>query len=210
MVHYVRIPVVHGSVTRSAYRGRIRPTRTEFDPAPRWALSSPKKRWCVCLNLDLGLTTKSKSSVRTGATSCRERQPLPTLAGFEFIAEYVASRSRTNSPSSMLRETSAARITAASTSIGASAAPAQQPADRRERQNDGRNSEANPQEAHRRFHRSRDEDVLPTKTAGREDDRKARGFPNQGRPERDRPRRPQGRRRAAGAQLKCRADGVCS
>ena len=70
--------------------------------------------------------------------------------------------------------------------------------------------EANPQEAHRRLHRSRDEDVPPTKTAGREDDRKARGFPNQGRPERDRPRKPQGRRRAAGAQLKCRADGVCS
>ena len=49
----------------------------------------------------------------------------------------------------MLRETSAFRTTAASTSIGASAAPAPQPADRRERQNDGRNSEANPQEAHR-------------------------------------------------------------
>ena len=49
----------------------------------------------------------------------------------------------------MLRETSASRTTVASTSIGASAAPAPQPADRRERQNDGRNSEANPQEAHR-------------------------------------------------------------
>ena len=49
----------------------------------------------------------------------------------------------------MVRETSASRTTAASTSIGASAAPAPQPADRRERQNDGRNSEANPQEAHR-------------------------------------------------------------
>ena len=49
----------------------------------------------------------------------------------------------------MLCETSASRTTVASTSIGASAAPAPQPADRRERQNDGRNSEANPQEAHR-------------------------------------------------------------
>ena len=159
---------------------------------------------------DHGSTTKSKSRVRTGATSCREQPPLPTLAGFEFIAEYVASRSRTNSPSSMLRETSAARTTAASTSIGASAAPAQQPADHRERQSHGRNSEANPQEAHRSLCSPRDEDMPPTKTAGREDDRKARGFPNQGRPEKDRPRKPQGRRRAAGAQLKCRADGVCS
>jgi hypothetical protein len=42
----------------------------------------------------------------------------------------------------MLHETSAAGTTAASTSIGASAAPAQQPADRRERQSDGRNSKA--------------------------------------------------------------------
>lgn len=49
----------------------------------------------------------------------------------------------------MVRETSASRTTAASTSIGASAASAPQPADRRERQNDGRNSAANPQEAHR-------------------------------------------------------------
>jgi hypothetical protein len=72
---------------------------------------------------------------------CFQRSP-----GFEFIAEDIL---RTNSPSSMLRETSASRTTAASTSIGASAARAPQPADRRERQNDGRNSEANPQEAHR-------------------------------------------------------------
>ena len=58
-----------------------------------------------------------------------------------------------------------------------SAVSAQRSVDRRERQSDGRNNEANPQEAHRRLHRSRDEDVTPTKTAGREDDRKARGFP---------------------------------
>jgi hypothetical protein len=84
----------------------------------------------------------------------------------------------------MLRETSAARTTAASTSICASDAPAQQPADRRERQDGGRNSEANPQEAHRRLHRPRDEDVPPTNTAGREDDRKATGFLNQDGPKR--------------------------
>ena len=71
------------------------------------------------------------------------------------------------------------------------------------RQNDGRNS-------HRSLHRLGNEDVPPTKTAGRRDDREARGFPNRGRPEKNRPRKPQGRRRAAGAQLKGRADGVCS
>jgi len=119
---------------------------------------------------------QKQKRARTGASSCREQPPLRTLTGFEFIAEGVGSRSRTNSLSSMLRETSAAGTTAASTSIGASPAPAQQPADRRERQSDGRNSEANPQEAHRSLHRPRDEDVPPTKTAGREDDRKARVF----------------------------------
>jgi hypothetical protein len=119
----------------------------------------------------------------------------PTLTGFEFVAEGVASRSRTNSLSSMLRETSpsAARKGAATTFIGASAASAQQPADRRERQNDGRNSEANPQEAHRSLHRRRDEDVPPTKTAGRRDDREARGFPNRGRALRSTCRSPRGR-----------------
>ena len=153
-----------------------------------------------------GQVSRFESGARAGASSCREQPPLPTLTGFKFIAEGVASRSRTNSRSSMLHETSAAGTTAASTSIGASAAPAQQPADRRERQSDGRNSEANPQEAHRSLHRPRDEDVPPTKTAGREDDRKA----SQGRSEKDRPRKPRDRRRAAGAQLKCRADGVRS
>ena len=155
-----------------------------------------------------GQVSRFESGARTGASSCLEQPPLPTLTGFEFIAEGVASRSRTNSLSSMLRETSpsAARKGAATTFIGASAASAQQPADRRERQSDGRNSEANPQEAHRSLHRPRDEDVPPTKTAGREDDRKA----SQGRPEKDRPRKPRDRRRAAGARLKCRADGVRS
>jgi hypothetical protein len=90
-----------------------------------------------------GQVSRLESGARTGASSCREQPPLPTLTGFEFIAEGVASRSRTNSRSSMLHETSAAGTTAASTSIGASAAPAQQPADPRERQSDGRNSEAN-------------------------------------------------------------------
>src|SRR3984885_1752741 len=56
-------------------------------------------------------------------------------------------------------------------------------------------AEANPQEAHRTLHRPRDEDVPPTKTAGRRDDRKARGFPNQERPEKDRPGKLQDRRR---------------
>src|SRR5208282_18001 len=32
-----------------------------------------------------------RGSRRTGATSCREQPPLPTLAGFEFIAEDVPS-----------------------------------------------------------------------------------------------------------------------
>jgi hypothetical protein len=102
---------------------------------------------------------QKQKRARTGASSCREQPPLRTLTGFDFMAEGVGSRSRTNSLSSMLRETSAAGTTATSTSNGASAAPAQQPADRRERQSDGRNSEVNPQEAHRSLHRPRDEDV---------------------------------------------------
>ena len=92
----------------------------------------------------------------------------------------------------------------------ASSPAAQWWVDHSERQSHGRNSEANPQEAHRCLHRPRDEDEPLMKTAGRRDDRKARGFPNQGRPEKERPRNPRDRRRAAGAQLKCRADGVRS
>jgi hypothetical protein len=63
------------------------------------------------------------STVTAGGPKCgggRDRvEQLLALDSFR-----VASRSRTNSPSSMLRETPAARTTAASTSIGASSAPA--------------------------------------------------------------------------------------
>src|SRR5208337_5601606 len=101
----------------------------------------------------------------------------------------------------MLRETSAARTTAASTSAGASAASAQRPADAvsaRTTVIKARRTRKPPIAA---SIAPRDEDyVPPTKTARRKDDRKARGFPNQGQPEKDRPRKPQDRRRAAGAQ----------
>ena len=189
-------------------RFQLPPRRTQHADFPHCALllASPQGLWG--LSCRSGFQRWSNHSVP--ALRRVEQPPLPTLAGFVLIAEYVASHSRTNSLSSMLRETSAARPTAASTFVYASDASAQPAGGRPERQNDGHNSRASPRATHCSLHRPRDEDVPPTKTAGREDDRKARGFPNQGRPEKDRPRKPRDRRRAAGAQLKCRADGVSS
>jgi hypothetical protein len=54
-------------------------------------------------SMDRGST--SKSSVRSGASSQRQQPPLPTLAGFEFSAEDVASHDGSLSTFCAQRET---------------------------------------------------------------------------------------------------------